>query len=211
MANFILQVLGKMFDYLVGKRSETAKKPCRHWCEITNVNRNELITIAKGISVDATTISKDDRRDTESYEHMEPVIKDRPPHRCVLPKDYVVFEPNYTAHRYRYRRQRYAPSELTIRFPHRATPYHWELEPNMPPSRYDSCCSLPATNSYEKRGCFTIYNYFHARDIERKYPLKVFYKTDAESRVTLHAVSIPLRVLDVIACKEKGCSCQDDE
>jgi hypothetical protein len=209
MANFIMQVFEKIFGYLGGGRLRTTKKTCRHWCDIAN--RSELITIASEVSVDATTISKDGRRDTEDHEHMEPVIKNHPPHRCVLPKDYVVFQPDYTAHRYQYRRHHYAPAELTIRFPRRATPYHWELEPNMPHSRYDSYCSLPATNSYEKRHCFTIYDYFHPRDIERKYPVKVFYKTDPDSHITLHAVSIPLRVLEVIACRQKGCNCQDEE
>lgn len=37
-----------------------------------------------------------------------------------------------------------------------------------------------------------------------KFPLRVFYKSDGGDRVTVHAVSIPLKLLEVIVCRHQG-------
>jgi hypothetical protein len=192
-------IVKDIFHYLSHKDQLQARQVCRPW---SDMGRHLVqCMIADHITVDATTIARDDRIDYSEWEHLGPVLARVDSDEWYLPENRVVFEPNYPSH-YRYRRNQYTPSELTIRIPGRM-PYKWDLDPPLRSSQYDRMD--PEWNSREiQLGRFIRFDYFHERDMWRKYALRVFYKSDEEDGLRLHAVAIPLNVLEIITGNHGG-------
>jgi len=200
IASLPAELVNHIFEYLPLNDQFQMKYVCRAWWDLAD--DCEIITIANGVSVDAFTTLHDHGEIREEYEHLDPVIGKKP-NRRILPKNCIVFEPNYEGHRYRYHPHQYTPSRITIHWPGLATPYRWTLPQHTDsPSRYQPFGGRATMKSHQKNP-FTIYDCPHPF-LGENFPLRVFYKTDCDDRVRVHAVSIPLKLLEVIIRRQKS-------
>jgi hypothetical protein len=200
IASLPAELVNQIFEYLPLNDQFRMKYVCRAWWHLAD--DCEIITIANGVSVDAFTTLDDHGEIKEEYEHLDPVIG-KNPNRRILPKNCIVFEPNYEGHRYRYHLRQYTPSQITIHWPGLATPYRWTLPKHTnSPSRYQPFGGRATMKSHQKTP-FTIYDCPHPF-LGENFPLRVFYKTDRDDCVTVHAVSIPRELLEVIIHRQKG-------
>jgi|SRR5579859_3739051 len=135
-----------------------------------------------------------------SSEHIEsertfPVIAHVPRDKWVLPKSYIVFEPaNYNMPRANFIVTDYAPVDLSLSI--NSKDVTWHLKPAVPAAVVAAKGFAPMDITVSER--FTILRYYSARDETRTWPIKVFFKRNVEGSVNMHAVSIPLFLMETV-------------
>ena len=144
-----------------------------------------------------------DADDNYDYEHLQPVIRNvTDPDSRHLAKECVIFEPKISKHLNPYLRVQSKPIVAKLRW--RQLTFEWSLTPDYSPRDSGDEAQIPHTNLQEvgtKSGRFIIFRYWHAEDIIREYPIKVFYKT-YDKRILLHCVSIHVKLLGLVIEKD---------
>jgi hypothetical protein len=162
------------------------------------------LPVIADFDLQVATVYDLDGEDDDDYEHTQPVARNvKNPTARNLPRECVIFEPELGKVRHSYRRGRFEPAFVKLRW--RQFTFDWTLKPGYSGPAGDHM-EVPVTNIC-KIGTddrFIVFQYWHDEDDKRKHPIKVFYKTTIDEKIQLHCVSIPLKLLAIVL--EKDCN-----
>jgi len=170
---------------------------------LTEFARQQLLDKLYESTVTNSTLRKNGSSEEIDYEHAYTVIRgiaDRG--KWVAPRDRLIYEPDFEhSLRHTYYAKQFKPVQLTLTIRKR---HHMTLKADREVSRYEVCRNdtsdfIPVTNTtfFGPGDRFSIFHYFHADDVRREHPAKIFYKNEGEY-LHFHCVSIPLKLFSLL-------------
>jgi len=194
--DIILQIFGYLHLYDVVSLMFADISP-----EFTAATTDLALPVIADFDLQIDTVYDLDGKDDNDYEHTQPIIrKIEHPIARNLPRECVIFEPELGKARHSSRRGQFKPAFVKLRW--RPFTFEWILEPSYSGPAGDPM-EVPLTNLCKIHidDRFIVFQYWHDEDVQRLYPIKVFYKT-ADEKILLHCVTIPVKLLAVVLEKD---------